>query len=119
MFENAPIISRYSRAQAIADGVLVDLTEAAKAKGFKLPVAITATAFDEAVRAPTKEGETAEVHLSSLFAALRAAISLAGPETDTVTFTKLHEGGKVELYAVCGPGDTPKPVITVMLVGED
>jgi type I site-specific restriction endonuclease len=36
-----PVIYAYTRAQAIADGVLVDVTETAKETGFKLPVVIT------------------------------------------------------------------------------
>ena len=36
-----PVIYSYTRAQALADGVLVDVTETGKEVGFKLPVAIT------------------------------------------------------------------------------
>ena len=35
------VIYSYTRAQAIADGVLIDVTDEAKAHGFKVPVAIT------------------------------------------------------------------------------
>ena len=45
-FENAPIIFQYSRAQAIEDGVLIDLTEWAKELGFKVPVACTAAVWN-------------------------------------------------------------------------
>jgi hypothetical protein len=31
----------YTRAQAIGDGLLIDVTETAKEKGFKIPVAVT------------------------------------------------------------------------------
>ncbi len=41
MDENDQIISRYSRAQAIEDGVLVDVTEQAKETGLLLPTVIT------------------------------------------------------------------------------
>ena len=43
--EDDPIIFAYTRAQAIADGVLIDITDEAKACGFQIPVAITATLF--------------------------------------------------------------------------
>src|SRR3954451_8782369 len=46
------IISSYTRAQAIADGVLVDVTEAAKEAGFRIPVALTAAAWAEYVAVP-------------------------------------------------------------------
>ena len=35
-----PVIYAYTRAQAIEDGVLADVTETAKEAGFKLPVAV-------------------------------------------------------------------------------
>ena len=52
-------IYRYTRAQAIADGVLVDLTSAAdgqgqllcKQAGFKVPVAITRAAWAKTIEA--------------------------------------------------------------------
>lgn len=45
--ENAPVICRYTRTQAIEDGVLVDLTEWAAETGFRIPVACTATVWHE------------------------------------------------------------------------
>jgi len=41
MNENDQIISRYTRAQAIEDGVLVDISEQAKETGLLLPTVIT------------------------------------------------------------------------------
>jgi hypothetical protein len=41
MNEDNQIISRYTRAQAIEDGVLVDVTEQAKETGLLLPTVIT------------------------------------------------------------------------------
>ena len=35
----APVISAYTRAQAIEDGILVDVSETAREAGFKIPVA--------------------------------------------------------------------------------
>lgn len=39
------VVSAYSRAQAIEDGVLIDITDTAKKAGIEIPTAITATAF--------------------------------------------------------------------------
>ncbi len=36
----APVISVYTRAQAIEDGVLVDVSETAREAGFRIPVAV-------------------------------------------------------------------------------
>lgn len=38
---DAEVISVYTRAQALEDGVLVDLTDWAREAGFKIPVAVT------------------------------------------------------------------------------
>lgn len=43
------VISTYTRAQAIEDGVLVDPGSMAKEAGFKLPVALTADAWADCV----------------------------------------------------------------------
>ena len=54
LFDDAEIISRYTRAQAIEDGILVDMTvepfgDLAREAGLKWPIAMTATAFNEFV----------------------------------------------------------------------
>ena len=41
-WDDAEVISSYSRAQAIEDGVLVDVSTVAKEAGIKFPVAMTA-----------------------------------------------------------------------------
>ena len=44
MFENADLIHRYTRAEAIADGVLIDVSAVAREAGIRYPVALTAAA---------------------------------------------------------------------------
>ena len=44
-----PVIASYSRAQAIDDGVLIDVTPMAREAGFKWPVALTHTAWCDCV----------------------------------------------------------------------
>jgi hypothetical protein len=44
MFDAAEIISRDSRADAIRDGVLIDVSATAREAGFEYPVALTAAA---------------------------------------------------------------------------
>ena len=45
MFANANLIHRYTRADAIRDGVLIDVTAAAREAGFRYPVALTTAAW--------------------------------------------------------------------------
>jgi hypothetical protein len=47
------LISRYTRAEAIADGVLIDVSERAREAGFTVPVAVTAAVW--ALVQPTEE----------------------------------------------------------------
>jgi Family of unknown function (DUF6573) len=46
------VIFSYTRAQAIADGVLVDVSELAKEAGFRFPVAVTTGVWAECVAVP-------------------------------------------------------------------
>lgn len=138
-----PIVSSYSRAEAIADGVLVDLTADGETKllcreaGFKLPIAMTATAFRETVLAGTAEtpdgefvfpiGQSTKGRLWDVLMVLRFAISAAcrRGDSDRVHFRVAvdeHGDGKhttVKLWCQIGPGDDGEPVLTIMLEGED
>ena len=53
----APVIFAYTRAQAIEDGILVDVSDTAREAGFKIPVAITRTVWNRLIALP--EGYTA------------------------------------------------------------
>ena len=46
------VIFSYTRAQAIADGVLMDVSELAQESGFRFPVAVTAGVWAECVAVP-------------------------------------------------------------------
>jgi hypothetical protein len=119
------VIYAYSRAQAIADGVLVDVTEMAKEVGFKLPVAIT-EALDHRLN-PTKAdqglGQDYDARLWDVLWIAAFTIKLADPGTDTVSFTVALQQADVKsgqprnfdlhLRAVCGPGDDGEPVVTI------
>jgi len=120
------IVYSYTRAQAIADGVLVDVTAQAKQIGFRLHTVVTATLFNEYVEPPaglegegqSTAGRLHDVMVLALFAARRAA------NTDRVTFKVdfLMEPGRketVEVIAVIGPGDLGEPVLTIMLPEDD
>ena len=44
-----PVISTYTRARAIKDGILVDVSDTAREAGFTIPVAVTRTVWDRLV----------------------------------------------------------------------
>ncbi len=121
------VIHTYTRAQAIADGVLVDVSKLASEAGFRFPVAVTAGVWAECVAVP--EGLTGQDEKGRLFdilVMLHFAITRYKGDTERLDFA-LHvrnderEGDPplVQLYALCGPGDDAEPVITVMLPTED
>ena len=47
-----PVLSAYTRAQAIEDGFLVDVSETACEAGFTIPVAVTRAVWDRLIALP-------------------------------------------------------------------
>ena len=125
-FENMPVIHRYTRAQAIEDGVLVDLTDWAKQTGFVIPVACTATVWNRFIVPPqgTHElGQSDRGRAHDLIWMLYNAIR-AGQGGDRLLFSvrflqSNHRSTIVQLKAICGPGDDGEPTLTIMLLQED
>ena len=125
-FDDAEVVHRYTRKQAIEDGVLIDLTQWAMETGFTFPVACTAAVWNEYITPPpgTKEfgqSERGRAHdvLWMLFVAIRK-----GEDGNLVMYKVLFLNAQqkqmeVELKATCGPGDDGEPVITIMLPHED
>jgi hypothetical protein len=121
----------YSRAQAIADGVLVDVSEMAVSAGFKIPVAVTDTVWGDFIEWTDKDSQLqthqdTDGRLWDVLSMLRFAVAKA-QETDCM-FYKLNvvpRDGKTkkakltQLKAVIGAGDNGEPVITIMLPNED
>jgi len=52
MFDEADLIHRYSRADALRDGVLVDVSETAREADIRYPVALTRAAWERCVAIP-------------------------------------------------------------------
>lgn len=120
------IISTYTRAQALEDGVLVEVTETAKEAGIIFPTAVTAAVWAQYVEVPEGiEGQDKDGRLWDVLWMLRCAIlGKNGRKSDRVDFELLvkndvGEPRPVKLKSICGPGDDAEPVITIMLPGED
>ena len=106
----------YSRAQALEDGVLVDVSERARRAGIKYPTACTAGVWALIGTVPESCSVDESVRLAAVLTAMLTAIRRGGARgTDRVEFAALGAA----LWAQCGPGDTAAPVITIMLEGED
>lgn len=131
--EDWQIIHAYTRAQAIEDGVLRDVTAQARTAGFRVPVALTAAAWADCVawdeadndRKGTVQDEAGR--LADVLTMTHLAIRRNPGDTDRVRVQLVRtprpgqtcHARPAELHAVIGPGDQGEPVITIMMVGED
>ena len=98
-------VSSYSRAQAIADGVLVDITEQARQQRFVFPMAMTSALWESCNGVEGVAEILKELH--------RGIKCIAGG--DQLMFIALC----ILIKCVVGPGDDPAPVVTLMLENED
>jgi len=126
MFDEADVIYSYTRAQAIADGVLVDVTETARECGFRISVAVTARVWAEVVTPPENAraaGQSEAGRLWDVLWMLFVAIKGSTGGKDTLHYELLVSDGEkqvtVRLKSVCGPGDEGEPVLTILMPDED
>lgn len=118
------LIHSYTRAEAITDGVLIDVSKLASEAGFRYPVAVTRTVWAECIAVSRDDvGQDEQGRLWDVLTMLRHGIRTAG-DTQIIRFQVLvAKGGKspqlIDLKAHCGPGDNLEPVITVMVPNED
>ncbi|MGH7297521.1 MAG: DUF6573 family protein, partial [Polyangiaceae bacterium] len=113
------LISRYSRAQALEDGVLVDVSDAARETGLRFPVALTHAAWTLCV-SMTPAAETAgcdergRLHdvLYMLLCAIRRSRTGREVSFEVLCVTTRLRPTCVPLRAVAGAGDDLEPVIT-------
>lgn len=125
MFEDADIVFSYTRDQSIADGVLIDVSKMAREAGVLFPVAVTSTLWNSYI-VPI---DATDLHCQSIDGRLwdtlwlfrHAAVGFSGSTLffEVPYLMKGRKISRVKLKAICGPGDTPDPVITIMLPEED
>ena len=121
------VIYAYTRKQAIADGVQVDVSSTAKEAGIRFPVFITRTAFDAYVTVPPDvTGQDEAGRLWDIVWVLRFAVQRSRPGCDRLPFALYVRNDNraarlVKLIAMCGPldMDAPEPAITIMMPDED
>jgi len=122
-----PVIYAYTRAQAVADGVQVEVTKTAQEAGIRFPTFLTRAVFDKYVAVP--EGVSGQDEAGRLWDVVwmtRFAIIRARPGCDRLPVALYVRNDNraaklVKLIATCGPLDIddPSPAITVMLPDED
>lgn len=128
----ADLIHSYSRAEAIADGVLVDVTKPASEAGFKVPVTITRAAWADCVewndeieaRKATTQDESGRLW-DVLWMAFNACRRPGEGQRRVFELHRVPREGRgnrprrVALAVHIGPGDNAEPVITIMQPNED
>ena len=121
------VIYSYTRAQAVADGVQVEVSKVAAEAGIKFPVFITRTVFDSFVAVPEGvSGQDEAGRLWDIVWMLRFAIRKTQHGQSRLPFALYvrndnHKPRLIKLIATCGALDIDdeQPAITVMLPDED
>ena len=115
-----PVIYSYTRRQAIADGVLVDLTLfRITRQAWKMPLACTSAVWS-IIESAVKTGEhDTEGILHDIYTMARLAIASKTNRDATVHFQVIIAAETHAMYLHCGPGDSELPVLTLMMEGED
>jgi hypothetical protein len=110
-WDDAEYVSVYTRAQAIEDGELVDVSELAQEAGFRWPMAFTRALWATIEKIDKRScqdvtGRTWDVLSVARWAIRRGQGNQAGFKVKI---------GRKNHHLVChvGPGDTPEPVLTV------
>jgi hypothetical protein len=123
------VISSYTRAQAIADGELIDVSIVAREAGFRFPAAISRALWADIEAIPEERcWEDVPGRLWDVLWMGACAMRRAGGSTLTYQLILNLEGALYDegldgsFYAVkivCGPGDDLAPVLTFMRPDED
>lgn len=126
------VISTYTRAQAIEDGVLIDAGAMAREAGFKWPVALTSAVWADCVtwseddsRRQIYQDESGR--LWDVIYMASHAIRTSKDSGDRLLFQlyrvprdgKSLEAELVTLRLIVGPGDAGEPVVTILQSHED
>lgn len=130
-FSHDEIIFVYTRADAVSDGVLVELSDQIVSEaGVKVKVAVTRAVWDDFLSPsylddlPGQSVEGRTWDLLWMFGCAARRSRHASTIHFRVLFVTMKESGSIVtedvlLKAVCGPGDEGEPVITIMLPWED
>ena len=119
-------IYTYTRADALSDGVLIDVSETARETGFAVPVALTAALWADIEAIPARYQSIQDVQgrlwdvlwMGSL--AARSRPSERGPIIYQLIMRV--EGSRRNYYEakmIMGPGDAGEPVLTLMRPDEN
>ena len=121
------VIYAYTRKQALADGVQVEVSKTAQEAGIKFPLFLTRAVFDAYVAVPPdvsaqdEAGRLWDIVWMTRFAILRCKPGVSRIPVALYVRNDNRAAKLVKLIATCGPLDIddPQPAITVMMPDED
>ena len=125
--EQWDVVYAYTRKQAIEDGVLIEVPQAAlRPLGIRYPVAITRNLWARCIGPIGEEPDPMKLaepenrdqmhRLAAMLWVFRSAAKSPRGKADLMTLCLPDVDERpTEVWAHCGPGDTPEPVITLML----
>lgn len=119
LWDDLQPISIYTRAQAIADGTLVDMTPWARKAGFKYPLACTATVWHQIIADDETPHDVFIQRIGPLLADLRDHARKTEGDRFDFSWPDRVTGVLRDMYCLCGPGDDAAPVLTLMFDNED
>jgi len=122
-----PVVFAYSRSQAVADGVQVEVTKTAQEAVIRFPAFLTRAVYDAYVTVPPgvtaqdEAGRLWDIIWMTRFAIIRARRGCDRLPVALYVRNDDRAARLVRLVAVCGPLDIddPAPAITIMLPDED
>ena len=130
--EIEPPVSVYTRARAITDGILVDVSDTAHEAGFRIPVAVTRTVWERLIALPAgyrgfqdEAGRLWDVLWMACHHALRAAdrdrVRMCVQVRDIrKDLRDSHRAPRRHFPIVAiGAGDDGEPAITIMFPEDD
>jgi hypothetical protein len=121
------VLFRYTRSQAVADGVQVDVTKIAQEAGIRFPMFLTRAVYDNYVAVPTgvtgqdEAGRAWDIIWMVRFAILRRPPGCTRIPVALYVRNDNRAAKLVKLIATCSAldFDDPSPAITVSLPTED
>ena len=121
------IIYSYTRSQAVADGVQVEVTKTAQEAGIRFPVFLTRAVYDAYVTVPPDvEAQDEAGRLGDVLTLLRHAIRKSQPGKTRLPFALYVRNDNrrprlIKLIATCGAldFDDPRPALTIAMPDED
>ena len=107
MFDDFDVIYSYTRAEALADQVLIDVSDVAKRSDFLLPTVVSSNLLAVI---------DAENQLPVLFAFFHDKWKFRAIDDDMMSTQTISKTGRVITVILhIGPGDDGEPVLTLML----